>query len=105
VFPLNESDFKSNKIVQNLITKEIYLSDKEKNLKKSLETKLKLFYDLVEQLEQNINVAQMENHNHFQEIRHKLDLQREELKKKIDKIYLEMIDQTQRARKGFCLSS
>ncbi len=29
----------------------------------------------------------MENHNHFQVISHKLDLQREELKENIDKIY------------------
>ena len=57
MFPLNENEFKSNEIVQNLLAKEIFLSDEEKNLKKSLETKLKLFYDLAEQLEQDENVA------------------------------------------------
>jgi hypothetical protein len=51
VFQLNESDFKSNRIVQNLLAKEIYLSDEENKVKKSLETELKFFYDLVEQLE------------------------------------------------------
>ena len=101
IFPLNECDFKSNEIVQNLLAKEIYLSDNEKKLKKSLETRLKLFYDLAEQLEQDENVAQMESHNHFQEIRRKLDLHREELKDKIDKIYLEMIDKTIEQEKVF----
>jgi hypothetical protein len=99
VFPLNESDFKSNRIVSNLLTKEIYLSDKEKNLKSTLEAKLKVFYDRVEQLEQNKNVSVTESHNHFQEIRRKLDLQREELKEKIDKIYFEMIDETKEKEK------
>jgi hypothetical protein len=41
----------------------------------------------------------MESHNHFQEIRRKLDLQREELKEKIGKIYFEMIDQTKEKEK------
>ena len=101
VFPLNENDFKSNRIVQNLLAKEIYLSDEEKNLKKSLESKLNAFYVRVEQLEQNINVAQTESHNHFQEIRRKLDLHREELKEKIDKIYFEMIDQTKEKENSY----
>ena len=94
VFPLNEKEFKSNRIVSNLLAKEIYLSDEEKALKSALEAKLKVFYDRVEQLELNKNVSIMKNHNHFQEIRRKLDLQREELKEKIDKIYFEMIDKT-----------
>jgi hypothetical protein len=101
VFPLNESEFKSNRIVQNLLAKEIYLSGGEKKLKKSLETRLKLFYNLAEQLEQDENVAQMESHNHFQEIRRKLDLQREELKEKIDKIYFEMIDETKEKENSY----
>jgi hypothetical protein len=41
----------------------------------------------------------MESHNHFQEIRRKLDLQREELKEKIDKIYFAMIDETKEKEK------
>jgi hypothetical protein len=77
------------------------LSDNDKKLKKSLETELKVFYVFVEQLELNKNVVQMESHNNFQEIRHKLDLHREELKEKIDKIYFEMIDKTKEQEKVF----
>jgi hypothetical protein len=64
VFPLSQNEFKSNRIVQNLLAKGIYLSDDKKNLKKSFEAKLQVFYDHIEQLEQNINVTQMGSHNH-----------------------------------------
>ncbi len=43
----------------------------------------------------------MESHNHFQKIRRKLDLQREELKEKIDKIYFEMIDETKEKENSY----
>ena len=62
---------------------------------------MKVFYDLTEQLKQDENVAQMESHNHFQEIRRKLELQREELKEKIDKIYFEMIDKTKEKENSY----
>ena len=39
--------------------------------------------------------------NHFQEIRRKLELQREELKEKIDKIYFEMIDKTKEKKNSY----
>ena len=64
MFPLSQNEFKSNRIVQNLLAKGIYLSDDKKNLKKSFEAKLQVFYDHIEQLEQNINVTQMGSHNH-----------------------------------------
>ena len=35
-----------------------------------------------------------QNYNHFQEIRRKLDLQREELKVQIDKVYFLIFDQS-----------
>ncbi len=62
---------------------------------------MKVFYDLTEQLKQDENVAQMESHNHFQEIRRKLELQREELEVKIDKIYFEMIDKTKEKENSY----
>ena len=40
------------------------MSGDKKNLKKSFEAKLQVFYDHIEQLEQNINVFQMGSHNH-----------------------------------------
>jgi hypothetical protein len=86
------------KLFKIFLAKEMFLSDEEKNLKNRLEKELKVFYVLVEQLKQNENVVQMESHNHFQEIRRKLDLQREELN---DKIYFEMIDQTKEKENSY----
>ena len=70
------------------------MSDDEKTLKASLEEAIKVFFQLLNQFEEKRNVSLMEGFNHFQEIRRKIDLQREELKDKIDKIYFALIDQT-----------
>jgi hypothetical protein len=42
----------------------------------------------------NKSKLDLDVHNHFQEIRFKLDEHREELKQKIDDIYMEMIEKS-----------
>ena len=49
---------------------------------------------MYEQFTLNKTRIVLDVHNHFQEIRFKLDEHREELKQKIDDIYMEMIDKT-----------
>ena len=44
-----------------------------------------------EQLQDDKNSFDLDCHNHFQEIRRKIDVQREELKDQIDRIALAMI--------------
>ena len=85
-------EFKINKSLISLLESEAFLSDEELNLKTSLEEGHKKFFLLQEQLESTKNGLEVESHSHFQEIRRKIDLQREELKDQIDKISLEMID-------------
>jgi hypothetical protein len=82
--------------MQNLIENEHYLSDEEKSLKRQLEQALRDFHDLNEQLQDAKNSFDLDCHNHFQEIRRKIDVQREELKDQIDKIALVMIEQTKK---------
>ena len=92
-FDLHNTEFKSNAKFKSLINKEIYLSDEEKSLKKFLKDSIQNFFKIQEKLEQNKNDSMLVGHNHFLEIRRKIDLQREELKEEIDKISLAMIDQ------------
>jgi predicted nucleic acid-binding Zn-ribbon protein len=82
-----------NKAMQKFIENERYLSDEEKSLKKQLKDSLRDFLDLNEQFQDVKNSFDLDCHNHFQEIRRKIDVQREELKDQIDKIALTMIDE------------
>ena len=83
-----------SKAMQKLIENERYLSDEEKSIKRQFEQSLRDFLNLNEQLQDVKNSFDLDCHNHFQEIRRKIDVQREELKDKIDKIALAMIEQT-----------
>jgi hypothetical protein len=93
-FGLDENEFKKNLIAQNLIEKEMHLTDIEKTIKHLREKSLNEGIRLNEELENNKRIFAIKCFEHFQEIRRKIDLQREELKDEIDKIALAMIDQT-----------
>ena len=93
-FCLDENEFKPNEIAQNLIEKEMHLTDTEKAIKKLCENFFNEGLRLNEELEINKRVFTLKCFEHFQEIRRKIDLQREELKNEIDNIALAMIDQT-----------
>jgi hypothetical protein len=82
-----------NKAMQKFIENERYLSVEEKSIKSHLEQALRDFLYLNEQLQDAKNSFDLDCHNHFQEIRRKIDVQREELKDQIDKIALAMIDE------------
>jgi hypothetical protein len=58
-----------------------------------LEESIENFSLLNEQLQESKNIFELDCYNHFQEIRRKIDVQREELKDQIDKIALAMIDE------------
>jgi len=93
-FDLDTHTFVPNRILKNLLEKQFYLSDEEKYLKKSLENSLQDFFKLSEGYDQAKNTIGLKAHEHFQEIRYQIDLHREKLIEKIDKIYLSMIEQT-----------
>jgi hypothetical protein len=95
-----EFDVKDNQMIrpskamQKLTENERYLSVEEKSLKKQLEQAFGDFLNLNEQLQDAKNSFDLDCYNHFQEIRRKIDVQREELIDQIDKIGLAMIEQT-----------
>jgi hypothetical protein len=72
------------------------LSVKELSLKKELEESLRKIFKFYEEFQQNRTQLESEVNDHFQEMRFQIDQHREELKKIIDDIALEMIDETQK---------
>jgi hypothetical protein len=94
VFEVKDNQMlRPNKALQNLIQKELFLSDVEKSKKKSIEHTIQNFFHLNEQLQESKNIFDLDSHNHFQEIRSKIVVQREELKDRIDKISFKMLDE------------
>ena len=96
-FHVKDNDFKSTDLFLNkLISEQLYLSDEEMSLKMKIEESIKAFFNIYEEIIRNKNNLDLEYHNHFQEMRFKIDEHREKLKQKIDEISLEMIDQTKK---------
>jgi hypothetical protein len=94
---------RSNKSFQKLIQKELFLSDAEKSMKKSLEESVQNFFQLNEQLQESKNIFDLDCHNHFQEVRRKIDVQREELKDQIDKLSFKMIDELKLIEESYAI--
>ena len=103
-FGVKDTDFKSVKAYNKLLLDQVHLSQIEINLRLKIEESIKIFYERYEELTQSKNLLDLDCHNHFQEVRRQIDLQREKLKKKIDKIALEMIENTKKIEAS-CLNS
>ena len=96
VYQVKENHFKSSNALKNLIESQSYLSEDESSLKQKLEASIRDFFQLNDKF--NLNKTQVESHvfEHFQAMRFEIELQREKLKKLIDDIALEMIDETEK---------
>ena len=68
--------------------------NKKLDLKQKLEESIQLFYQMCDEFTLNRNGLDLDCYDHFQEMRFQLDQHREELKEKIDDIYMQMIDKT-----------
>ena len=95
-YNVDELEICENKILNNLLLDDVYLSDEEKFLKNSLQTSLSTFHDTSDEYCQAKFRLELNTHEHFQEIRRQLDWHREKLIEKIDDIYLGMIDKTKK---------
>jgi hypothetical protein len=95
-FEVKDNDFKPNNFAKKLLDELVYLSDEELLLKKKIEDSIQNFFQIYEQFTLNKTKLDLDVHNHFEEIRFKLDEHRETLKEKIDDIYMEMIDKTKK---------
>jgi hypothetical protein len=95
-FDIKDNDFKTINLVKKLLDELVYLSDEEISLKKQIEDSIRQFFQMHEQFTWNKRNLDLDVHNHFQEIRYQLDEHREELKQRIDNIYMIMIDKTKK---------
>jgi hypothetical protein len=93
-FKVKDNDFKSNKFVKKVLDEYVYLSDEEFSLKNKIQDSIQTFFQMYEQFTLNKTRIDLDVHEHFQDIRFQLDEHREELKVKIDDIYMEMIEKT-----------
>jgi hypothetical protein len=71
------------------------------NLKQELEESIKKIFEIYDQFHKNKPQLDLDDFNHFQEMRFKIDENREELKKRIDDIALEMIDKITNKKKNY----
>ena len=90
-FDVKGKDFKTIDFVKKLLDDHVYLSDQELSWKKQIEDSIRQFFQMYEQFTLNKTTFV---HNHFQEIRFKLDEHRDLLKGKVDDIYMVMIEKT-----------
>jgi hypothetical protein len=93
-FEVKGNEFKLNSLVKKLLDDQVYLSDEEFSLKKNIQDSIQKLFQMYEEFTLNKAKLDLDVHEHFQDIRFKLDEHREELKVKIDDIYMEMIERT-----------
>jgi hypothetical protein len=93
-FEFKDNEFKTNNFLKKQLDDLLFLSDEELALKKQIEDSIRQFFQMHEQFTLNKTRIDLDVHEHFQEIRFQLDEHREELKQKIDDIYMEMIEKT-----------
>ncbi len=72
-FEVKGNDFKSIDLVKKLLDEHLYLSDEEFSLKKQIEDSIRNFFQIYEEFTMNKTKLDLDVHNHFQEIRFKLD--------------------------------
>ena len=96
-FDVPRIGFAPNFELANLLASKSHLSNEEKTTKRAIQ-------DLIHQLEELQHLVitstkpemELTTFEHFTEIRRQIDIQREELKRKIDEIALKLIDQTKK---------
>jgi hypothetical protein len=100
-FEVKNNQFKSNEGISKLLESQSYLNETEIKLKHELEASIRKFFEFYDEFVLNKSKLESDVFDHFQEIRFKIDQQREELKKRIDDIALAMIDETKKYQEKY----
>ena len=103
-FQVKGYDFKQATSIQTQLNARIYLNEEEILLKKKIEESIKIFYSMYEDFTSGKNKLDLNCYDHFAEIRRKIDVQREELKEKIDDIYFKMIEKIKEVEASYSKS-
>ena len=81
-----------NKAMEKLLSQGVHLSDEEKSFRQKLEEAMVNLHFFGNEIRTKHPLLEMVIYNHFDELRHQLDLRRKEAKLQIDVIHMEMID-------------
>ena len=100
-FEVSESGFPIHELTKNIVEKEFYLSEDEKKIKLAVEELIQTLEEIQFDLKQKHSELIRKSADHFSEIRRLIDVQREELKAKIDEIALKLIDETNEKEKAY----
>ena len=90
-FAVKNIELKVNQFVRKNLHIVVHLRPEEKELKREIHEMMLAFQRLRDQLRQEQDIYELKSHVHFAEIKRKIDIQREQLKEKIEVIYLAMI--------------
>ena len=90
-FVIKDMHSKVNRHAKLILETEGHLSPEEKAAKSQIQKLLNEFQQLYDQLQQEQSAFEVSSYDHFAEVKRQIDLQREELKEKIDEIYLAMV--------------
>ena len=93
--------FTLNVITQRIIDTDAYLNQEEKLLKTHFKASLAELKELFDELEIKQSEIDTIRHNHFAELQKKIELTRDSLKLKIEKISLKMIELTKKSEESF----
>ena len=93
-FQMPQAGFAINKIAANILAKELHLNDEEKLLKKCATDLIQRLEQLQEEFKSKQSDLERLSYDHFAEIRRNIDIQREELKSKMDEIAIKLINMT-----------
>ena len=92
-FDVPRSGFSLNERATNILSNEQHLSEEEKAIKYAIQELIQKLEQLQDGVKLQQNAMEVTSFDHFTEIRRQIDIQREELKNKIDEISLQLIDQ------------
>ena len=96
---LKTKRLKSNELVKKIINSDLHLTEQQKSIKGKVTKMLSDFDTFLDDFKSNQKNFETNISKHFDDIRNKIDIQKIELKNKIDKIATEMIDQTKEKEK------
>ena len=94
-YNLNEINFKPNKLVEDLLNQNVYLTEEEKSFKTKLSQSLTDLHNIFDELREKKTMLEVEIYDHFVELRRQIDIRREEAKARIDDISMQMIELSQ----------
>ena len=93
-FKVNGEEFQINKSIQNQINNYLFLGDEGVSLKRKVEDSILTIHKMYHEFTISKTKLDLDCHDHFQEVRRLIDMHRENLKEKIDEIYMQMIEKT-----------